>query len=77
MQKQDEEKTPDVERENWNTEDLVEESSSESADETVRKVLRGNEEHGNADDRDIVGSVDRGETAQGREENKREVEKNG
>jgi hypothetical protein len=77
MQKQDEEKTPYVERENWEAEDLVEESSGESADETVRKVLRGNEKEGNADDRDVVGSVDSDETWQGREENKHEVEKNG
>ena len=79
MQKQDEEKIPDVERENWETEDLVEESSGESADETVRKVLRGNEAQGDADERDVTGAVDSDETPQGSEENKREaeVEKNG
>ena len=79
MQKQDEEEVPDVKRETWNAEHLVEQSSSEGSDETVRKVLRGDETKGDADDRDVAGTVDSRETPQGSEENKHqaEVKKNG
>lgn len=79
MQKQDEEEVPDVNRDNWDADDLVKESSGEDSDETVRKVLRGNEDKGNPDDRDVVGATDYNETPQGREESKIEegIEKNG
>ena len=49
MQKQDEKKVPEAGRENWKAEDLVKESVNEDSDETVRKVLRGDEEKGNPD----------------------------
>ena len=79
MQKQDENKVPDVARENWNTEELTEESANEGSDETVRRVLRGEEEKGNPNDRDVAGASDFEDTPQGREENKIQegVEKNG
>ena len=78
MQKQDEKKVPDVKRDNWDAKNLVKESSSEDSDETVRKVLRGNESQGNPDNRDIAGAVNPNETPQRSEENKHqaEVEKN-
>lgn len=81
--KQDQDKIPtDVNRENWNAEQLIEESTNRSSDETLRNVLRGDETKGNPDDRDIVGSVDSQETPQGREEAKKdetrgETENNG
>lgn len=79
MQKQNEEEMPDVSRQNWSVEKLAEEGANEQADEILRKVLRGNEAKGNADKRDVAGSVDSDETPQGREENKNQtgVKKNG
>ncbi len=79
MQKQNEEKMPDVSRQNWSAEKLAEESANEQPDEILRKVLRGNEEKGNADQRDIAGSANSDETPRGREEIKKQIgiEKNG
>lgn len=78
MQKQDKEKIPNANRENWNVTELAEQSANEESDETMRKVLRGNEEKGNPDDRDVAGAANSDETPQGREENKKQtgVEKN-
>ena len=52
---------------------MHEESSNELPDDTLRKTLRGNEDHGDADERDIVGNVDSSETPQGREEAKNDT----
>ncbi|MGI8469268.1 MAG: hypothetical protein ACR2N3_12530 [Pyrinomonadaceae bacterium] len=73
MQKQDEEKIPNANRENWNAQELAKQSANEESDETLRKVLRGNEGLENPDSRDVVGAVDSDETPQGREENKNQT----
>lgn len=54
MQKQNEENIPEVKKEGWDAEKLVEEGANEESDDVVRKILRGNEEDGNADKRDII-----------------------
>lgn len=61
---------PNVEREGWNIEKLDQESVNEQSDDILRKTLRGNEDKGNPDKRDIVGSALSNETPQGREEGK-------
>lgn len=70
MQKKENQNIPDVNREEWNVEQLYEEGTNEMSDEMLRRTLRGNEEDGNPDERDIVGNVDSNETPQGREEAK-------
>lgn len=70
MQKQDEEKMPNVHQEDWNTKQLHKEGANEQSDETLRRVLRADEQKGNPDKRDVVGNVDSNETPQGREEAK-------
>ena len=62
-----------IEDKHLSVEELVEESANQPADETLRQVLRGDESKGDADERDIVGSADGGETPQGREEAKKDV----
>lgn len=73
MQKQDKDKVPNTNRQSWNARDLAEESSNEEPDETLRKVLRGNEKQGNPDERDVAGAADSDETPQGREESKKQT----
>ena len=73
MQKQDEEKVPNVKRENWSAQELAEQSANQEPDETLRKVLRGDESKGNPDNRDVVGAVNSDETPHGREENKKQT----
>ena len=74
MEKQDEKKVPNAEREKWNAKKLVEQSANQEPDETLRKVLRGDESKGNPDNRDVVGAVDSSETPQGREESKKQID---
>lgn len=69
MQKK--EKAPGVKRDGWNLRNVSEEASNEQPDDILRKTLRGKDEQGNADERDIAGSVDSDETPQGREESKK------
>jgi hypothetical protein len=75
----DKEDVPNIEREGWETKEVAEESVNESPDDVVRKVLsNGDDDKGDADDKDIVGSNDFEDTPQGREENKNdEGDKNG
>lgn len=61
---------PDAQREGWQVEELSEEASLAETDEITRQMLRGDETKGNADDRDIVGSIDSNETPHGRRESK-------
>lgn len=68
--KQNQDKTSNVNREDWNVDELNAESTNKPADETMREVLRGDATKGNADERDVAGSVDSDETPQGREEAK-------
>jgi len=60
-------------REGWDVQDLGDEASQKQTDEIQRETLRGDETKGGADDRDIVGNVDRNETWQGREEAKNDT----
>jgi hypothetical protein len=73
MQKKESPNIPDVNRDEWNVEELHEQGLYDMSDETLRRTLRGNEEVGNPDDRDIVGNVDPNETPQGRREAKNDV----
>ena len=62
---------PDAKRENWDAEQISEESSNQMPDEIVRQVLRGDESSkGKADSRDVVGGSKPTDTPQGREEAK-------
>ena len=65
------EQFPDVEKQNWDAEQLAEESTNKPSDEIVREMKRGDETKGNADDRDVVGGVESEDTPHGREETKR------
>lgn len=49
---------PNVKRDGWKAEELVEESTNEESDDIVRKMLRGDETKGNPDERDIAGVPD-------------------
>jgi hypothetical protein len=60
-------------REGWNVEKLGDEASQKNTDEIQREMLRGDETKGDPNERDIIGNVDRNETAQGREEAKNDV----
>lgn len=68
--KQDQEETPNVNREEWNAGQVAKEATNKPLDETVRETLRGDETDGDADERDIAGGVDSSETPHGREETK-------
>lgn len=70
MHKKESSKVPEVERQGWNVKKLNEESSNQESDDTLRRILRGNENKGNPDERDIAGSADFNETPHGREEAK-------
>lgn len=59
---------PEAEREGWSAEELAEEASLQESDEITRQILRGDETKGDADERDVVGSVDSNETPHGRKE---------
>ncbi|MBA3634093.1 MAG: hypothetical protein H0W58_14975 [Acidobacteria bacterium] len=61
---------PDVERGDWDVEQVSEESSNKPSDEIVREMLRGDETKGDADERDVVGGVESADTPHGREETK-------
>jgi len=65
------EKAPNVKREGWNVGKVSEEASNEEPDEMLRKTLRGNKGNNQGNEHDLVGSVDSGETPQGREESKK------
>lgn len=60
-----------VELEDWSVKDIADESTNLPSDELQRQMLRGDETKGKADDRDIVGGVEKNETPQGREEAKK------
>lgn len=70
--KQDQDKVPNVSRQGWDAEQLTKESTNKPSDEMLREVLRGDETQGNADERDVAGSVDSKDTPQGREEAKKD-----
>jgi hypothetical protein len=70
--KPDKNEIPDVNREGLSIEQITDEATNKSSDETLRQVLRGDETKGDADDRDIVGGVNSNETPHGREEAKKD-----
>ncbi len=70
--KLDKNEIPDVNREGWSVEQVTDEATNKSSDETLRQVLRGDETKGDPDDRDIVGGVNSNETPHGREEAKKD-----
>ena len=73
MNKDNKDNIPDVERENWDAEKLVEESANIESDEIVREMLRGDATKGDADERDIAGSPDFKDTDYGRRETKKNI----
>ncbi len=70
------EQFPDVERDNWSVENISEEAANESSDEILRKILRGDETEGDADERDIAGGVESADTPHGSEEIKTNIKEN-
>ena len=73
MQSEDKsEEIPQVERQDWSVEKLMDESVNKPADETLREVLRGDESKGDADERDVAGASDSINTPHGREEAKKD-----
>ncbi len=70
MQNNDQKNITNVEKQGWQSEELIEEAANEQADEITREMLRGDESKGNPDRRDIAGGVDSNETPHGREETK-------
>ncbi|HQU83547.1 MAG TPA: hypothetical protein PKY59_10495 [Pyrinomonadaceae bacterium] len=60
-------------REGWDSKKLSNEASQKDGDEIQRQISRGDESEGNADERDVVGSVEKDETAHGREEAKNDI----
>lgn len=64
---------PNASREEWNAGEIAEQSVNEEPDETLRKVLRGDESKGDPDERDVVGDTETKDTQQGREERKNQV----
>lgn len=73
---EDTEEMADVERDDWNAKEIADESVNKPADETMREVLRGDESQGDPDERDVVGNPDSIDTPQGREEAKRDKNRN-
>jgi len=62
---------PNVERDEWNAEDIAEESVNQMPDESLRQILRGDEtDKDDADSNDFVGGSQSINTPQGREEAK-------
>ncbi len=70
--KPDRDEITDVNREGWGIEQMTDEATNKSSDETLRQVLRGDETKGDADERDIIGGVNSNETPHGREEAKKD-----
>lgn len=60
-----------VERGEWNADELNEQATNLPSDEIQRQMLRGDESQGDADARDVVGGVASKDTAHGRKEIKR------
>lgn len=63
-----------ADRDEWEASEIADQSSNEQPDETMRKVLRGDESKGNPDDRDVVGGTEFIDTQHGREEAKNQAE---
>ncbi len=57
-------KIPAVESQGWDAKRLAEEASNEDYEDILRKILRGNESDGNADERDIADAATEAEKSQ-------------
>lgn len=68
------EQIPNIKKQGWDAEKIVEESSNKKTDDTVREMLRGDATEGNPDKRDIAGSPETEDTPHGREEEKHETQ---
>ncbi|MEO8071942.1 MAG: hypothetical protein ABI891_01865 [Acidobacteriota bacterium] len=64
------EQFPDVEKQDWDAEEVSKESANKPSDDIVREMLRGDETKGNPDNRDVAGGVESADTPHGREETK-------
>ncbi len=73
-QEKENEEIKDVERQDWNAEELADQATNMPSDEILREMLRGDETEGNADDRDVVGGVESNDTPHGRKETKKSDE---
>lgn len=73
QRKSETENNPNVEREEWNNKDLGKESVNQTNEETLRQILRGDEQKGNPNERDVTGYASINETPQGREEAKHDT----
>lgn len=65
--------TEESAREGWRAEEIYDEASQIDQDDIQRQINRGDESKGNPNERDTAGSVDKNETAQGREEAKNDL----
>lgn len=63
-----------VQHEEWSAEKLGDESNYDRDDEIKRRILRGDETKGDADERDVAGRSESKDTWQGREEAKTRAE---
>ncbi len=67
VSKQNEENIPDVKREGWEAEELIEESANQESDEVVQKIVRGDKSDVEGDD-EIIDAPDFDDTPRGRQE---------
>ncbi len=70
MPENDDKRFSETRREDCSAEEIARESTNQPPDEIQRQMLRGDETKGDADKRDVAGSVSSSETPQGREETK-------
>ena len=73
MENEEKENIPNIKKQGWKAEKIAEEATNKESDEITREMLRGDantDKQINADERDVVGSVDSDETPHGREETK-------
>ncbi len=61
MQSDIKKKIPTVKSQGWDAKRLAEEASNEEYEDILRKILRGDESDGNADERDIANAPDEDE----------------
>lgn len=52
-------KMKNIEREGWNADELAEEATNEDSEDIMRKMLRGDESEGDADERDVANTPKR------------------
>lgn len=77
MQAKEDEDAKSGSKQGWNIGKLTDEASLAGDDQIRRQALRGDETKGDADERDIGGSVDTKDTPHGREWTKRRNDEGG